>query len=55
MVNLGNIIKNPDKLFCGWCNMWFRKNISKIRGKGKKGNATSQAVCPGCNNNVSQK
>lgn len=49
------IKKIKHRFHCGWCNKWFKQDIGKQRGHGNKGNATDQAVCPGCNNNVSQK
>lgn len=43
------------KYFCGWCASEFKQEVNKLRGHGKKGRSTDQAVCPKCNNCVSQK
>ena len=52
---MANIKKIRHRFYCGWCNEWFRQYIGKDKGNGKKGTVTDQAVCHGCNNNISQK
>lgn len=41
--------------FCEWCSLEFEQKVGKISGKGSKGVAVNQCLCPKCNRHVSQK